>query len=247
MRDTEVGLLRHFSGGPQESLWNYAPSEPPYPLLRARTFIWTFEDSVQTKTDTVDANAYKWKETNDGSGAALGPLDVVGGAAQFTNNGADDKYYFYESFAEIAQLVPTYDLWFKAVIQVSDATQSDMFIGLCARITGNLFDNRVNCVGFRKTDGNTNIDLETSLASSATRETAAGTLVDDTDIELGFHYVGGGSTPEVLFFIDKAFTKKITATLPTTEMCVSFGLRNGEAVAKVMKIKTIQLMIEVEK
>jgi len=105
----------------------------------------------------------------------------------------------------------------------------------------------VDCVGFRKDDGDTNIDFETDISgSTATSLAAQGTLADTTDIALGFHYVGG-STPEVLFFVDDTYVNRITTTIPTTEMCVSFGLRNGEAVAKYMKIKTIQLMIEVDK
>lgn len=246
LSDFDKGLLRHFAGGSHESVWDYAPSDPPVPLIRARTFIWNFASPADLVTDAVSATEYVWAETALGSGTPLAAVDVAGGGAKFINGARDDDYYFYESGAEIGILASAYDLWFSGVIQISDATQSELFFGLCARLaSGNLFDNRVNCVGFKKDDGDTNIDLETSLASSATNVNAAGTITADTPSLLQFHYKS--SVPEVIFFIDGDYAGRIEDTLPTTEMCVSFGLRNGEAVAKNMTVQTITLMLEVER
>jgi hypothetical protein len=246
--DTMPGAQRVSAGGNTLGLWDYAPSIPAFPIgPNVRCFVWTFDAPQDALTDAVDANAYRWNETASGSGTPLAVTDVVGGGAIFTNGASDDNYYFYESGAEIAQLVATYDVWFEIILQVSDATQSDLFAGLCARLaSGNLFDNRVDCVGFRKDDGDTNIDLETDITGeTATSSAAQGTLADATDISLGFHY--NGKDERVYFFIDDAYVNSIATTLPTTELCVAFGLRNGEGVAKVMVVKAIKLMVEVPK
>ena len=239
---------RFFAGGTMESVFDYAPQLPALPIgPQARGFYWTFAAPKDAVTDAVDANAYDWAESNSGTGTALAVQDVVGGGAKFTNGSGDNNYYFYESGAEIAQLVAGYDVFFRIVLQVSDATQSDLFAGLCARLaSGNLFDNRVDCVGFRKDDGDTDIDLETDVSgSTATSSTAQGTLADDTDISLGFHY--RGDQERVYFSIDDEYVNNIATTLPTTEMCVSFGLRNGEAVAKSMTVKSIALLMDLPK
>lgn len=247
LTDDLPGIRRANAGGTTLGLWNYAPSVPAFPIgPKVRFFTWTFDAPADIICDAVGANDYRWNETASGTGTRLAVQDVVGGGAKFTNGASDNNYYFYETGAEIAQLVSGYDLWFEIVLQVSDATQSDLFAGVCARLaSGNLFDNRVNSVGFRKDDGDTDIDLETSLASSATSSTAQGTLANATDISLGFHY--RGDNQRVYFFIDDTYVNSIATTLPTTEMCVSFGLRNGEAAAKNMTVKIIKLMVEVPK
>ena len=248
INDPMPGAQRVSAGGNTLGLWDYAPSIPALPMgPHVRPFIWTFDSPQDCLTDAVEANAYKFAETSSGSGTPLAHQDIVGGGAKFTNGAGDNEYYFYESGAEIGQLVATYDLWFEIILQVSDGTQSDLFAGLCARLaSGNLFDNRVDCVGFRKDDGDTDIDLETDVSGSvATSSAAQGTLADATDISLGFHYNGGEE--RVYFFIDDTYVDNIATTLPTTEMCVSFGLRNGEAVAKTMTVKSIKMIVEVER
>lgn len=243
-----AGRQRFNAGGTTRALWDYAPNVPSFPIgPEVRAFYWTFDSSADTVSDAISADEYRWNETASGSGTPLAPIDVVGGGGMFTNGTGDNEYYFYESGQEIGQLVAGYDLWFEIVVQTDDATQSDMFAGLCARLaSGNLFDNRVDCVGFRKDDGDTDIDLETDVSgSTATSSTAQGTLADDTDISLGFHYNGNDET--VYFFINDSYVNSIATTLPTTELCVSFGLRNGEAAAKSMIVKVIKLVVEVDR
>ena len=242
----QPGSQRFWAGGTTEGLWDYAPQTPTMPVgSRVRPHVWTFNSPADLVTDAVSATEYKFKQTASGSGTPLAAADVVGGGAKFTNGASDNNYYFYESGAEIAQLVPGYDLWFEIILQVSDATQSDMFAGLCARLaSGNLFDNRVDCVGFKKDDGDAYIDLETDVSgSAATNVNAEGTLVNNTPISLGLHY--RGDLERVFFYIDDTCVHDIATTLPTTEMCVSFGLRNGEAVAKSMTVHGIFLLVAV--
>lgn len=250
----DPGVSRRARGGNTQGLWDYAPQEPLMPMGRGvRSKCYVFASPADVLTDAVTATEYVWNETNLNDGTALTAQDVVGGGAGFTTDTGDNDFYFYESGQEIWKLVEFYDLWFEIILQVSDATQSDVFVGLCARLaSGNLFDNRVDCVGFKKDDGDTNIDLETDVSgSTATNTNAQGTLADDTDISLGFHY--NGSEQRVYFYIDGSYVNNIamsivagvSVTLPTTEMCVSFGMRNGEAAAKDMVVKAINTIWEV--
>ena len=251
--DTLTGFFRHNAGGAQKGLWHYVPSEPSFALKKASHRLWTFFSPHDCLTDAVDANAYEWMETSSGSGTPLAPVDSAGGGAKFTNGTGDNEYYFYELAKEGFKLQSNLDLWFEAIFQVSDATQSDIFIGLCQRISGNLFDNRQACVGFRKDDGDTNIDCVSTLSGTSTSQTAQGTLVDATDIGVGFHWDGTNS--KIYFYIstsgapsdasDKDSYKCVISTnIPTTDMAIAFGTRNGEAAAKSMTVRQIRMLWE---
>lgn len=254
--DEVDGLIRTTDGGATKGFFHYAPTGggPSVPLKRAFYKPFLFLSPKDCITDAVEANIYEWNETKSGTGTPLAPVDAAGGGVKFTNAATDNSYYFYELGGEPWKLSSGLDLWFRAVIRVSDATQSDLFVGLCQRLaSGNLFDNRVNCVGFRKDDGDASIDCVSTLAGSSTSQTAQATLTADVDWGVGFHWDGVNS--RLYFYISPAgepgkvvntdsYKSVITATLPTTEMTLAFGLRNGEAVAKVMTLRFVDILWE---
>lgn len=241
-----TGIQRHNAGQANFALLHYMPQIPSYGLEKVRTKIYTFCDYSDCVTDTIVGNEYKWTETSAGSGTPLAPLDVVGGGGRFVNGALDNNYYAYQSGGEFCQLQADKDMWFRITLQISDATQSDFFAGICARIgAGNLFDNRVDAVGFHSEDGDTNIDFEMRNVTGPGDSLAQGTLVDATDIILAFRWDSYNNHAN--FWIDDVYINRIidTTYMPTTEMCVSFGCRNGEAAAKTMIVKEILVVQEV--
>ena len=223
-------LWRHtITGGNQRDVVLHdAPERPSVPILPRPPQIWQFRTLYDINATNV------WGATNSGTGTVLGIPDERPGIGRFTNGAGDNNFYFYESIREITRLIASRDIWFICEIKVSDATQSDLFVGLSARLaSGNLFDNRVDSIGFYSDDGDAYINTECNKNGSATQTAQEGTLVDDTWIHLGFHVIG---TVGVEFFIGNRllYVGNISTNLPDdTEMCVAFGLRNGEAVAKV--------------
>lgn len=237
------GVLRIDTGAKNSSVWDYMVTQPSLPLDVILPHLWTFTTHLDVVTDQVEATTFKWKETSSGSGTPLAMQDEHGGVARSLNGAGDNNFYFYESAVELVLPTSGKQIWFECEVKVSDADQSDFFFGLCARLAaGNLFDNRVNAIGFRSDDGDAYIDTVTTAASSTTANTSQGTLVDDTWIKMGFRYDGTA----VYFFVGDTDTYKAlhAANIPATELCVAFGLRNGEAVAKSISVRRIVLCIE---
>jgi len=234
-----VDMWRHSpTGGNQRDVVGYGlPQRPSVGILPRPPLIWQFKTLYDINPTNV------WLPTAFGSGTVLGIPDGRPGIGRFTNGAGANDYYFYESVREIARISATKDIWFITEIKVSDATQSDLFVGLCARLaSGNLFDNRVDSIGFYSDDGDAYINTECNKDGTATQTEEEGTLADDTWIALGFHVVKDAG---VEFFIGNKllYVGNISDNLPDDEeMCVAFGLRNGEGVAKVFSATYFYVM-----
>lgn len=175
--------------------------------------------------------------TEAGTGSATEALTSAdGGALLLTNAAGDNDLDFlqwagnsgsvYESFLFEAGK----KMFFKAKFQVSDATQSDIVMGLQIVDTTPLAV--TDGVYFIKADASTTLNLVVIKDSTATT-TAVGTMADATYIEVAFYYDG---ISEIKVFADGAQSgKSVTTNLPDDEeLAVSFGIQNGETVAKTM-------------
>lgn len=188
--------------------------------------------------DFDDYLATDWTITTveAGAGSATEALtDVDGGCLLITNDAADNDADFFQTVGENYTFTTNKKLFFSIRFKVSDATQSDVVCGLQIRDTTPLAVS--NGVYFQKDDGDDNIDFHVTGSSTSTSVTAAGTLVSDTFIVLSFYYNGVDS---VQYFIDNVRKgASVITNLPTTELTVSFGIQNGEAVAKTMTLDYI--------
>lgn len=189
--------------------------------------------------DFDDYVAAEWTITETGVGTrAVGNLD--GGILVVTNAAADNDANFLQwSGSTNAATVETFkfeterELWFKARFKISDATQSDLFMGLYVTDTdpvGGIVDG----VYFTKADGSTTLSLVVVKNSTATTTTAA-TLANDTYVTVGYHYDGASKIE--IFVNDVRVANSVTTNLPDDEeLTVSFGIQNGEAVAKILSL-----------
>lgn len=174
--------------------------------------------------------------TEAGAGDATEALtDIAGGALLITNDAADNDADFFQTVGELFTFASNKKLFFSTRFKVSDATQSDVVIGLQIRDTSPLAVS--DGVYFQKDDGDANIDFNVTGSSTTTAATAIGTLVSDTFVILSFYYNG---VDAVEYFIDNVrIGSSVTTNLPSTELTVSFGIQNGEAVAKTMTLDYI--------
>jgi hypothetical protein len=185
--------------------------------------------------------AANWTVTVVGTGtAALTNLD--GGALLLTNSAADNDSIQLQQVGESFALTAGKRAFFKARFKVSDATQSDLIIGLCVTDTtlmGATAGAGVSDgVFFSKDDGVATLDVQCqkNATTGQTRAAAIATLANDTFVTVAWAYDGKG---EVAYFVNDVQLGTLAGTaayLPDTTLAVSFGLMNGEAVAKTMTV-----------
>lgn len=202
---------------------------------------WTSPDPTICHTwfdDFDDYVAAEWTITETGTGTrAVGNLD--NGILVITNGASDDDANFLQwSGATNAATVETWKfvsgqpLWFKARVKISDATQSDFVMGL--QITDTTPLAVTDGVYFLKVDGSTTCNLLVTKNSTSTT-TAAVTMVDDTYVTLGFVY-DGASRIDIYVNDTRVASSATTNLVDDEELTISFGIQNGEAVAKVMSL-----------
>jgi len=190
-------------------------------------------------------NAADWviTTTEAGAGSATEALiDGHGGLLLITNDAADNDLDFFQNVKESFRFALGRKAWFKTRFKVSDATQSDVVIGL--QITDTTALDVTDGVFFLKADGVATMDFIVEKDGTQSTITSAATLVSDTFITLAF-YFDGLSTFQV--YVNDVPAGKITTTanMPNDEdVTVSFGIQNGEAVAKTMTVDFILAAME---
>lgn len=175
--------------------------------------------------------------TEAGAGSATEALtDADGGVLLITNDAADNDADFFQKVGESFLFESGKKLWFKARFKVSDATQSDFVMGLQITDTSPL--DVTDGVFFQKDDGDTNLDFHVEKNNTATSASAIATVADDTYLTVGFYYNG---VDEVQYYVNDVHTgTSATTNLPDDEaLTISFGIQNGEAVAKTMSVDYI--------
>ena len=206
-------------------------------------YIEFFDDFMAYRVDAATTPvAYgDWLVTTTGSGTGV-VTDENGGVVLVTNGASDDDNYFAQwqggnaaNVAETFKFIAKKQTWFKCRFKVSDATQSDIVIGL--QITDTTPLAVTDGVYFLKADGSTTMNLLVTKNSTSTT-TAAATIADATYITLGFVY--NGSDRIDIYADDVRVASSVTTNLvDDEELAVSFGLQNGEAAAKTMNLDYI--------
>ena len=195
--------------------------------------------------DVYDANDWTITTVEQGQGDATEALaDMVNGVLVVTNDAADNDSDELVRDAEAFMLLAGYPFYAEIRFKISDAIQSDFWFGL---ITGDTFFTTPDdyCV-FKKDDGDYNIDFAIAKDGTGTSTDTTIDLAALTWIRLGFHFDGAG-TVRWFVFTDSdepqvcAAMGSITANIPNDEyMSIGFGIRNGEAAAKVLYVDYIK-------
>lgn len=201
-------------------------------------------DPTQLHTYFNDFDNYvsgNWTVTETQAGATQALTDADGGVLLLTNSAADDDLNALQKIGESFKFEAGKKLFFKARLKVSDATQSDFVMGL--QITDTTPLAVTDGVYFRKDDGDANLDFVVVKDSTASTASAIATVTAATYLTVGFYYNG---VDEVVYAASTnsnnptVLGKLATTNLPDDEeLTISFGIQNGEAVAKTMSIDYI--------
>ena len=186
-----------------------------------------------------------WTVTNVGTTPTQALTDINGGALLLTMAATDNSSSELQKKSESFLLTAGKKTIFKARFKVSDATQSDFIIGLA--VTDTTLLGAVDGAGvtdgvfFSKDDGDALLDIQCqkNATTGQTREAGISTVVDDTFLTVAWYYDG---IDRVEYFVDDVLLGALDASstyLPDTELTVSFGVMNGEAVAKTMTVDYI--------
>ena len=174
-----------------------------------------------------------------GAGSASEALaDADNGVLVITNDSADDDSVFMQWAGGAGNVIENYKfvsgepLWFKTRFKISDATQSDMIMGLVFKTTTPLAN--TDGVYFTSADGSAAVSLVVNKNSTATT-TSVTTMADDTYVELAFYYNGSDSITAYADGVAVA-SSAITNLPDDEELSLTFGLQNGAAASKVMTI-----------
>lgn len=187
--------------------------------------------------DTYTAGDWVVTETQAAATQALTAGD--GGLLLLTNTAADDDLVALQKTPAAFTFTAGKKTFFSCRFKVSDATQSDVVIGLQVVDTTPL--DVTDGVYFLKADGSTAISVicRKNATTGSTSASSIATLANDTYIELGFAYDGEG---KVFYEVNGNVVGSLDASsayLPDTDCTVSFAIQNGEAVAKTMTVDYI--------
>lgn len=191
--------------------------------------------------DFDNYTAADWTITETGTGTRA-VQNETGGVLKITNGASDDDANFLQwsgntlaSTAETWKFVTGKPLYFGARVKLSDATQSDFVFGLQITDTTPLAVS--DGVYFRKDDGDAYLDFVVIKDSTASTATAAYTM-DTSYHNLEAYYDGGYYFTA---YVDGVAVAKLALTnmVDDEELSLSFGIQNGEAVAKSLSIDWI--------
>jgi hypothetical protein len=167
--------------------------------------------------------------------------DAAGGVLQITNGTADNDNDLLQLAKETFKWVSGKEMWFYTRFKVSDATESDLAIGLQIRDTSPL--DTTDGFFFIKADGSTTLNFLVEKNNTATT-TAVGTLAADTYVTVGFHYNPKTGLFHIYLNDVQVATSVATNACDDEELAVSIGIQNGEAAAKVLSVDFILASVE---
>ena len=164
-----------------------------------------------------------------------------GGLFTITNDAADDDSVSIQHKASSMTPSTSKDFIIKARFKISDATQSDLLIGLAASDTTPL--DVGEGIYLLKSDGSTTGTF-TLNGSSASTSVATTTLVSDTFVVIAMTYSAREGV--VRAFVDGVKVGETTTltNLSTSDLRPTIHFQNGEAVAKVMTIDYLLCAVE---
>lgn len=198
---------------------------------------------------TFNTSDWTITTTEAGAGSATEALtDAHGGVLLVTNDAADNDLDFFQKVGESFLPDSAKKQIGKIRFKISDATESEFYFGLMITDTDPLSstagDGVTDGIFFMKEDGTTNVNfyVQKNATTGQSTSSAVTTLASDTWTELawaydGKRYVTLWKDGAQLYSVD--LTATVTDYLPDTELTVSFGLKNGEAVAKTLSIDYI--------
>lgn len=203
--------------GPGESLQSYLSTDP------SRMHVW-FNDFDQY-------TAAEWTVTETQAGATQAITNADGGILALVNSAADDDLNAIQWTKETYLMATAKQFWLKSRFKVSDATQSDLVVGI--QITDATPLAVSDGFFWRKDDGSTTLKFIVVKNGTETATTVA-TMADDTYIQVAAHYDPNSSLIYLYANDVRVASCAITNFCDDEELAFSIAVQNGEAAAKTL-------------
>lgn len=164
-------------------------------------------------------------------------IDGAGGGVLCTNAGADNDSCQFQTDSEFIRFNILNEIYhFEWVAAFNEATQNDVWFGVCTRDTDVIGSKPNDRIGFSKDDGDTYLDVEnymngTDYGSSANVDTFATTKAR---YRITVRTGGTAAKGDVYFYKNGVLLKKLfgKTVVDDEELVMSFGVQNGEGSAK---------------
>lgn len=187
----------------------------------------------------------EWTVTRVEAGAGestMTRIDGIGGLARITTDAAENDGINAQLIGEAFELTADQFLYFGAFgVTLSDATQSDFFLGLAITDT-DILGGITDRIGFEKLDGVTDLKAMLEKDSVETLSGSLATLVDATPFTVEFFWDGANNRVE--FFVNgaSAYVPALT-NLPNDEaLRITWQFLAGAAAAKTMDIDRLTVI-----
>lgn len=166
--------------------------------------------------------------------------DASGGALLLTTDAADNDGVNLQMSNEAFLPSASNSLYFGCKLTVSEATQSDLFVGLAVKNT-NILGNLPVRIGFRSVDASAAVSFDSEGAAETTIENV-GTLVDATAITLEFLW--DAAAGEVRYYVDGTLKGQLAlgTSLPNAELAPAFHFLTGAASAETCAIDWVRVI-----
>lgn len=210
--------------------------------------IWFNTDYVVYMNDFLDetnmdiTNNWTSTETEAGSGDAAITVHAgtVNGILSITNDNANNDAVSLQQKNEIWKLVAGKRMWFEALLNVDDADDCDLMIGLSITDTSPL--DATDFVAFKIAEGDASILCKTCKNSTETSTDSGVDAADATNVRLGFFCDGVG---KVEFYVNRSLVATHTANIvDDEELALTIHWQNGKASAQVCLIDYIMVAKE---
>ena len=204
-------------------------------------------DPTKFQTFFDDFNTYTagdWVVTETQVGATQALTAGAGGWLLLTNTAADNDLVALQKTPAAFSLTAGKRAFFKARFKISDATQSDLVMGLQVVDTTPL--DVTDGIYFLKADGAATLDVvcRKDATTGSNSASAIATLANDTFVTVAWYYDG---IDRLLYAVNGTVLGSLNASstyLPDTIGTVSFAIQNGEAVAKTMTVDYVYAAVE---
>lgn len=223
------GINDHASGN--AGMGRYYPQPDPLRFIR-------YVNDFQIYT------AGDWTVTETQAGATQAASNAHGGVLVLTNSAADDDLNALQCPNENFKCSTTGRFWLRARFKVSDATQSDLMLGLAITDTSPLASLPSDGIYFYKADASTS--LTAAVRKDATSSSITmGAMADDTYVLAEMYYDGKGRLTAMLNGATVGTDVTSTTNFPTDEeLAVIIAVQNGEASAKTLSVDYIEILME---
>lgn len=192
-------------------------------------------------TDAAFDSMAEWTITRVEAGAGestITRIDGSGGFLRITTDAADNDGVNMQ-LSESWELTTDQTLYVGFMgVTLSEATQSDIFMGLSITST-NILGGVTDSIGFRKVDASTSVEFYVEKNSNETASTGVLTM-DTSSHDYEFFY--DGATGELMVFVDGVQkTAPATTNLPNDEqLALSIHALAGSVNAKTFDFDTIR-------